>query len=76
MAMSEMARKARNAYMREYRAKNKERLLKKEKQYREDNSEKIKEYEKEWRRKNPDKVKAAQERYFENLAKRQKMEAR
>lgn len=76
MAMSEAARQARNAYMREYRAKNKEKLRKYEMQYREENSKKLKEHEKEWRRKKSDKVKAAQERYFENLAKRQKVEAR
>lgn len=61
MAMSEAARVARNAYMRNYRAKNRR---------------KISEYEKEWREKNPEKVKIYKERYFENLAKRQKAEAR
>lgn len=51
--MNDTARAAKNAYMREYRAKN---------------SEKIKAYQREWQRNNPDKVKEYNERYWTKKA--------
>lgn len=57
--MTEAARKAKAEYMKAWRAKNKDR---------------IKVYFKNWREANPDKVRAADERYWERVAQRQKEE--
>ena len=51
--MNEVAKAAKNAYMREYRAKNKE---------------KYNAYQREWRQKNPEKVKECNERYWTKKA--------
>lgn len=57
MALSDEARKAKNAY---------------QKAYRERNIERIREYEKEWRHKNPDRVRATMERYWQKKAEQMK----
>lgn len=51
MQLSEEARLARNAYMREYRRKNKER---------------VNEHKNRWRKKNPEKVAEYNKRYWQN----------
>ena len=51
--MDELARQARNAYFREYRAKN---------------AEARREYQRKWRKENPEKVRAASQRYWAKKA--------
>jgi hypothetical protein len=53
MTLSDAARQARNEYMRQYKAKRKE---------------KDREYNRQWRARNKDKVKQYQERYWERKA--------
>lgn len=54
MELSDSAKKVRDLYMKEYRIKNKERIL---------------ELHTKWRKNNPDKIKGAQNRYWEWKAK-------
>ena len=60
-------REERNAYMREWNKKNRDKKREQDKKYRETHKEEIKEYHKEWRDKNRDKLNEQQrERYKDN----------
>lgn len=62
-----MTKEQRNAYMREWKKKNREKVSEQNKKYREANREKIKTYHKEWRDGNRDHLNERQrERYKEN----------
>ena len=62
-----MSREEKNAYMREWNKKNKDKKRERDKKYREANKEKIREYHKEWRDKNRDHLnEKAREKYKEN----------
>jgi hypothetical protein len=56
----------RKLYHKEYREKNKEKILEYQKEYRENNKEKIKECKKEYRENNKGKIKEQTKEYYEN----------
>ncbi len=62
--MTEEAREARNAYMREWRKKNSDKVRK----YREKQREYHREYTRKWKKKNPDKVREYAEHYWARKA--------
>lgn len=68
MYMSEEARQAMNAYQKEYRQRNPEKIKAAKRRYREKNREKIAAYNKQWRHDNPEKVSEYQRRYWEKKA--------
>jgi hypothetical protein len=62
-----MSKEERNAYMREWRKKNRDKIRERDKKYREANKEKIKEYHKGWRDNNREHLnEKARERYKED----------